>query len=225
MFASLMSCMNRSVRPGCKSGVVPDDEEVVRPMARYPPPDITPQEFEQYVVDLLGSVSPLVEGFQVTLHEKIEAADGTYDFDATVRFELAGATFLVLIEAKCHSNPIKRELVQVLYAKLQSVGAHKAAMISTAPYQRGALDYAKAHGIALVTITEGRFIFETRGAVQPPPLTRGQAADLYGLPTFVAHAYGPGDMPGSTSVRLLSTEHPSAVAEALFGVLLDDAAV
>lgn len=31
-------------------------------------------------------------------------------------------------------------------------------MIATAPYQRGALEYAKAHGIALATITEGRFI-------------------------------------------------------------------
>lgn len=77
--------------------------------------------------------------------------------------------FLVLVEAKRHANPIKRELVQVLHDKRQSVGAQKAAMIATAPYQRGALDYAKTHGITLATVTEGRFIYATRSAYPTPP--------------------------------------------------------
>ncbi len=51
--------------------------------------------------------------------------------------------FVVLVEAKRHKNPVKRELVQVLRDKLADVGAHTAAMIATAPYQLGALDYAK----------------------------------------------------------------------------------
>jgi hypothetical protein len=41
--------------------------------------------------------------------------------------------FLMLVEAKRHKNPIKRELVQVLHSKLRSVGAHKAAMIAPRP--------------------------------------------------------------------------------------------
>jgi hypothetical protein len=36
------------------------------------------------------------------------------DFDATVRYQLAGMSFLVVVEAKLHKNPIKRELVQIL---------------------------------------------------------------------------------------------------------------
>jgi Restriction endonuclease len=201
---------------------VADEREVAFETTHYPSADITPQEFEEFVVELLESVGPSVEGLVVTPHEKIQGADGVYDFDATVRFELGGMSFLVLIEAKRHSNPIKRELVQVLHAKLQSVGAQKAAMVSTASYQRGAVDYAQQHGIALAKVTEGRFILETRAVEKPPPLTREQAAELYGLPTFVAHAYGPGEQPGWTSVTLLDTDRPSSVAEALFGVLHDD---
>jgi hypothetical protein len=153
----------------------------------------------------------LHEGFQVTLHDKIEGPDGVYDFDAVARFELGGMRFLLLVEAKRHTNPIKRELVQVLRAKLQSVGAQKAAMIATAPYQRGALDYALAHWIALATITEGRFTLETKALDKPPPLTREQAAELYRLPTFAAHAYTRGEQPGRTSVRTLGMSARGAV--------------
>ena len=151
----------------------------------------------------------------VTLHEKIQGPDGTYDFDATVRFDWAGMHFLVIVEAKRHKNPIKRELVQVLHDKLRSVGAQKAIMISTAPYQAGALHYAKAHGVALATVTEGRFTVETRSKNGPPPLTRHQARSQFDLPDFVAHAYLPGQEPGTTSVLLLSAQDPDNVVEVL----------
>jgi hypothetical protein len=192
--------------------------------AHYPAADITPAEFERFVVALLESVSASVEALQVTLHDRIRGVDGHYDFDATVRFGLGGMRFLVLVEAKRHNNPIKRELVQVLHDKLRSVGAHKAAMIATAPYQRGALEYAKQHGIALATVTEGRFTFETKSVGEPPKMSRQQATDRFGLPVFVGHAYQPGEEPTSTRVTLLSTEYPNYVAEALLGVAVDSPA-
>jgi hypothetical protein len=204
---------------------VADAREVAFETARYPAADITPAEFEQFVVDLLESVSAVVDGLEVTLHEKIEGADGLYDFDATVRFGFGGMRFLVLIEAKRHTSPIKRELVQVLHDKLRSVGAHKAAMIATAPYQRGALEYAKKHGIALATVTEGRFTFETRSVDDDAPTTsHEEAAEHYRLPKLVGHAYLVGERPTSTHVMLLSTEYPDYVAEALFGVVVADPA-
>lgn len=195
-----------------------DDREVDRATAHYPLAEISPAEFELFVTELLRSVEPLVEGLEVTLHDRIPGVDGAYDFDATVRFSLGGLQFLVLVEAKRHKNPIKRELVQVLHAKLQSVGAHKAAMIATVPYQRGALEYAKTHGIALATVTEGRFTFETRATDKPPAMSRQEAAARYDLPIFVGHAYQPGDSPGSTSVTLLSVEYPEYVLDAILGV-------
>lgn len=195
-----------------------DDEAIERATARYPPADITPAQFERFVVELLDSAGPHVDGLEVTLHDKVEGVDGTYDFDATVRFALAGMAFLVVVEAKRHTNPIKRELVQVLRDKLRSVGAQKAAMISTAPYQRGAIAYAKTHGIALATVTEGRYTYETKSFGPPGPMTCQQALARFGLPEFVGHVYGPGGDPRSTRVALLSPGHPEHVARALLGV-------
>jgi hypothetical protein len=195
-----------------------DDTRVARPTAFHPPPEITPGEFEEFVAGLLGAAGPEVSDLGVRLHEKIAGADGVYDFDATVRYRFAGMSFLVLAEAKLHKNPIKRELVQVLHQKMQSVGAQKGIMISTAPYQAGAVAFAKAHGIALVTVTEGRFLYETRDSLAPPPVSRDEAAERYGLPVFVGHYYGPGDEAGATRVWLLSSgidEYPRHVAELL----------
>jgi hypothetical protein len=203
---------------------MPDPDDIAFVTAHYPQADINPAEFEQFVFELLDSVRPSVDALKVTLHDKIRGADGLYDFDATVRFGLGGMRFVVLIEAKRHKNPIKRELVQVLHDKLRSVGAQKAAMIATAPYQRGAIEYATKHGIALAMVTEGRFTFETRSVDQTPTMTRQQATDRFGLPEFVGHAYRQGETPGSTSVTLLSAEYPHHVAQELLGVDIDDRA-
>jgi hypothetical protein len=200
-----------------------DDTRIARPTALYPSPDITPEQFEHYVADeLLRSAGSEVDGLKVTVHEKIAGPDGTYDFDATLRFNVGGMSFLTLVEAKLHKNPIKRQLVQVLYQKVQSVGAHKGVMISTAPYQVGALTFARAHGVALVKVTEGRFLYEVRGADRGsvPTLSREEAAERYGLPTFVSHYYGAGEEPRSTQSVLLSlntADYSGHVANFLLG--------
>ena len=195
---------------------VTDNVEVAFPTTFYPAADITPLQFEEFVVELLNSMGAFA-GIRpvVTLHEKIQGVDGEYDFDATARFDWGGMHFLVLAEAKLHKNPIKRELVQVLHDKLGSVGAQKAVMFSTAPYQQGALTYAKTHGIALAKVTEGRYTYETRSRIGPPTPTREQARDRWGLPAFVAHAYTSGDEPDTTSVTLLSTQYPDYAAKIL----------
>ncbi len=201
-----------------------DDTRVARPTAHYPPADMSPTQFEEFVAELLGAAAPVVDNLRVTLHQKITRPDGTYNFDATIRYEFAGMSFLVLVEAKKHSNPIKRELVQVLHQKVGSVGGHKGVMIATAPYQSGALLFAKEHGIALVTVTEGRFIFESRGAVELAPMSREEAAELFDAPTFVSHYYGPGEETGTTRVWLLSNrndEYPQHVARFLLGCSWD----
>src|SRR2546423_13099940 len=116
----------------------------------YPTPDITSREFEDWVGAVFASASPDLEDLRVTIHDRIRGTDGSFTLDATVRYRWAGLDFLVVVEAKLHTNPIKRELVQVLLSKVQSVGAHKGVMISTAPFQQGAIEFAKVHGIALV---------------------------------------------------------------------------
>ncbi|MEV3924259.1 restriction endonuclease [Actinomadura coerulea] len=180
-------------------------------------PDITPAEFEEFVADrLLGSAAPHVSGLSVTLHEKVAGADGTYDLDATVRYGFAGMDFLVVVEAKHHRNPIKRELVQVLHQKVQSVGAHKGVMVSTATYQSGAVAFARAHGIALVTVTDGRFLFETRDAAP----AEGSAGS--GGSPFIVRCHGlPGRRPGTSRSELMvpdDDDYSRQVAESLLGL-------
>lgn len=193
------------------------DDVVARPTAHYPPADITPAEFESFVTSLFDSIEETggITNLRIQNHEVVQGRDGTYDFDATVRYELAGMAFLVLVEAKLHKHPIKRETVQVLHQKLQSVGAQNGVLVSTAPFQKGALDFALTHGIALVTVTEGRFTYETKAAAKPPAPTREQAQERFGIPIFVGHTYSNGDVPGSVGVTLMSPEHPEYLAKHL----------
>lgn len=194
-----------------------DDANIPEWAREYPPADITPAEFEEWVGGLLAVVESDLEDLRVTLHDRVEGVEGTYEFDATIRYRWAGFEFLVIVEAKRHTNSIKRELVQVLHSKIQSVGAHKGVMISTSPFQSGAMEYAKVHGIALVSLTEGRFTFETKAVTAPPALSREEAKERFGIPTFVGHSFAPSDSPGST-VTLISPEHPEYIKKLLLAV-------
>jgi len=113
-----------------------------------------PQRFELEVRAYLEFLYRLgggtIKSFQSTVQEKVSGAEGEYAIDVTARFEFLGFEFIVLVECKRHSQPIKREVVQVLRDKMESVGAHKGIIFSTAPFQQGAIEYAAAHGIGLV---------------------------------------------------------------------------
>jgi hypothetical protein len=131
----------------------PPDDEVPRPLLRDRLAEMSPDEFEQFVVETFEQTKPEVDNLVVTIHDRIAGVDGTFDFDATVRYRLGGMDFLVVVEAKRHKNPIKREVVQALHSKMTGVGAHKVVVIATAPFQRGALRFAQVHGIGLVCVT------------------------------------------------------------------------
>lgn len=115
---------------------------------------LSPEEFEAEVETLLLRAGFGLPEFKVQRLEKIQASDGVYEIDVTARFEVLGVSFLVLIECKNHKNPIKREVVQVLYDRLRAVGAHKGMIFSTAKFQKGAIEFARAHNIALLQIVK-----------------------------------------------------------------------
>ena len=64
----------------------------------------------------------------------------------------------------------------VLEAKLRDVSAHKGMLFSTSGFQRGAVEYATAHGIATIAVVNGTWLYETKGAgtepAKPPPWAR-----------------------------------------------------
>jgi hypothetical protein len=156
---------------------------VAAPVDRYPDPPATPERFERLVASLLGSVASQLSNLRVQSHEKIDTPDGEYDFDATARFEAMGMDFLVLIEAKLHGRPVECSHVQVLHQKLQSTGAQKAVLASSSGFQRGAIDFAAAHGIALVRIVDYSVLFETKAVDTPPPMPSGILAGVQVQPT------------------------------------------
>lgn len=83
-----------------------DDSSEVPPwLHRYPPADIAPTEFEQWVAEVFDSAAPGLEDLRVAVHLRVTGIDGSFDLDA-VRYRWAGMEFLVLVEAKRHTNPI-----------------------------------------------------------------------------------------------------------------------
>jgi restriction system protein len=136
------------------------------------PANLTPQQFEAEVESFLRRSGVSLSDFRVQRLKKISAADGVYEIDVTARFEALGADFLVLVECKHHRSPIKREVVQVLRDRVSAVGGQKGMIFSTAPFQSGAMRYARAHGIALVLVANGSVGYMSRtfgGEDSPPP--------------------------------------------------------
>ena len=119
------------------------------------PFNMSPERFEAEVEKLLRKAGIGLPEFHVQRLEKIQASDGVYEIDVTARFEVLGASFLVLVECKHHKNPIKREVVQVLYDRVRAVDAHKGMIFSTASFQKGAIEFARAHKIALIQVVDG----------------------------------------------------------------------
>lgn len=121
---------------------------------------ITPTEFERLVKRWLEGVAGSLEGFEARHQERVQGADGEYAIDVTAYFTaLAGARFFLVCECKKYAHPIKREVVQSLNDKKRSLGAHKAFLVSTSPFQEGAKVYALAHGIALLQVARGNIAY------------------------------------------------------------------
>jgi len=132
------------------------------------PITVSPEEFEREVMILLEKTFDPPAQPNIRHREFLDGMDGTYEIDLTVKFRLLGVDFLVVVECKKHKNPIKRETVQVLHDRIQSTGAQKGIIFSTSSFQRGAIEYASKHGIALIMFISGKSTYFTR-AFGPPP--------------------------------------------------------
>ena len=142
------------------------------------PPDLTPEQYEQQVVAWLRATGGSLEGFNVQHLQHLSGTGGDYEFDAVAEFAmLQGARIVVLVECKRYSQPVEREKLLSLWAKLQDVKGHKAMMFATCGFQSGALDFAKAYGIATIAFVNGLFTYETKSIRpsvnnSPPPWVR-----------------------------------------------------
>jgi len=142
------------------------------------PVDITPDAFERLVLHWLkvsaGQSSLRIEANYPGI---VKGSGGEYKIDVLVTFAIfGGAQVKVLVECKHKGRRVEREDALILEAKVRDVGAHKGMLFSTSGFQEGALKYAEAKGIATVTVIAGKWLYETRaaleGPVEPPPLAR-----------------------------------------------------
>jgi len=144
---------------------------------------MTPEKFEKYVRGIVRREKLSLKDFLVTHLEAVKGRDGEYKMDLVATFvALGNALFRVLIECKRYSNPIERDVVMVLEQKVQSTGSQKGMIFSTSPFQSGAIEFAKDHGIALVQVHWGKkrvFVTNEQGAVLLEPTEEEKLLDAW----------------------------------------------
>lgn len=155
-------------------------------MKQFPDPEqISPDEFELMVKKWFESFSDDFDSFTSEHREQVSGVGGDYEIDVTVRFRaFAGSEFLVICECKRHSNPIKRETVQILKDRRDSIGAQKGILVSTAPFQSGAEAYARINRIALIQVSHGSLAYITNNATGQLPAIPNDADPYVGMFDF-----------------------------------------
>lgn len=92
------------------------------------------------------------KGATVTWNEDINGRQ----FDVVIRFKFQFYDYLVLIECKDWSIPVKAEKVDAFVTKAKDAGANKSIMVSASGFQDGARTVARQHKIELYTLKEIR---------------------------------------------------------------------
>lgn len=115
---------------------------------------ISPTEFEEFCMGVLNNYATEehLKNFNIEHNIKQEAADGTYQLDIFASFTALDVEIKILCECKQYTSPVKRERVELLEGRLKSLGMHKGILLSTSGFQSGAIQFAKAHGIALIQV-------------------------------------------------------------------------
>lgn len=156
---------------------------------------MTPTEFEEYCLKILQGYAEDENlcGFTIDHDVKLVADDGTYQIDVYATFTALGSHMQVLAECKQFSSAVKRDYVVLLADKVRSLGAQKGILLSTAGFQRGAIEYADAHGIALIQVFDTRVNWYSHSAgpdveiQEDDPFSYGERH----LPVFQAHLIKP----------------------------------
>jgi hypothetical protein len=118
-------------------------------------------EFEEIVAATIKEFDvfsgPNVNVFQRKVYPGAKDPNG-YQIDISIELRLApGLFFLIIIECKDHARPIERSDVQQFIQVRDDISAHKAIIVSTKGFNRGAIRLAESNRIALWQWTEPGF--------------------------------------------------------------------
>lgn len=174
--------------------------------------DITPKDFEQYIKDWFDAQGIHLTSYKSLINNIVPAEDGHYEIDIDITYEAFGVDFRVLVECKKHSNSIKREVLQILQQKIQSIGAHKGIICSTSDFQSGALEFSKKHGIACIKVSETRMTIQTRSADRKS--VTQEYCDFFKLPKLTGYL-NTWDENGCLNHCIVSKKHLEYIAKIL----------
>ena len=133
------------------------------------PIEVTPVEYERQVVAWLRAAEGQLTNFSVQHLETLSGSAGEYVIDAVANFKIfGGAEIAVLVECKKLKRSVERDVVMILKSKIQETGSHKGIIFSTSGFQRGAIEYAAEHGIALIAFVNGIHTYITKSAEDVP---------------------------------------------------------
>jgi len=135
----------------------------------FDPITLSPKEFEEAVKEILDGAGVTLKDYKSEHLPSLTGVDGDYVIDVAITFSALGGDFLVLVECKHEKRRTERQDVQILHSKLQSLGAQKGMLFSTAGFQEGAVQFAELHGIALIQIAHGETTYVSRSFGPPGP--------------------------------------------------------
>jgi restriction system protein len=119
--------------------------------------------------EFLEGLGRRLKKFETRHCESMGGIDGEYEFDVVARFEAVGAEILILMECKHHRNLSNARCFRCFTIdRLHSVGAHKGMVFATSGFQSGAVEYAQAHGIALVQVVDGTAFYRAWDGLDLP---------------------------------------------------------
>ena len=119
---------------------------------------LTPTEFEFYCKEILQGYAEEENlcNFKIEHNVKLTSSDGIYQIDVYATCTVMGSNIKIICECKQYKNRVNREKVVILADKVRTLGANKGVLLSTAGFQSGAIQYAEAHGIALIQVFDTR---------------------------------------------------------------------
>jgi restriction system protein len=170
---------------------------------------VSPADYEKAVKHMLDCQADRPGSYESKLLETVPGSDGEYVIDVTARFTALGVDFLILVECKCLKRKVARADLQVLLQKIQSTGAQKGLVFSTAGFQIGALEFAKAHGIATIQFTDGAATYFTKSVGSDAAPARPPS--WVNLPDYV------GIWIRDNHYTVISVDRPDSVRAAIHG--------
>jgi len=115
---------------------------------------ITQHEYEQLVKDILQSrLIKDIPGkdLEVKQNACYRGKSGyEHQIGVSAEMKIAGVKFLILVDCKNHSRLVEANEVLEFASRLEDINAQKGIIVTTRGFQSGALQVAKAKGIALV---------------------------------------------------------------------------